>query len=380
ASVHQLPRLTMAHPLNLKPLFALAALLFAGVVPAQDKPARPVPTLGREPKLDGAFGEFAGALVLKADHDKATAAFTVKVGFRKDTLFFAVDATDDKVTAGDLLLVSLHFPDAGATARGYGYRFALDGKRTPDPEGGAPLFANALVRLAVKQGPKGLLFEAAFPPRSLPRFPARDPLVLDLCLTYEDRDEVAENPVTVSNCTGGTMAGGSLKLPDELRKGLKLKPPESVDGLEAREGAWLGYAALSYPRWIAADAPLTPESLISFATDMAVDPTAARIPLPANMSLPGGRAIWPVLSGKDPYAVEGECNAEEELRLGLFAVKGKFADRVLEWPAATCALGRAVSLAFNEEGSLTIGYSNGSSSTFAWSTDHFERTELGLRE
>ena len=175
------------------------------------------------------------------------------------------------------------------------------------------------------------------------------------------------------------MVSGSLRLPDDLRKGLKLKPPDSIDGLEARANAWLGFAALRYPKWIAADANLTAEALVALATDSPVDPKEAKIPLPGNMSAKDGRSLFPVLSGKDPYAVEGECNAEDELRLGLYAVKGKIADRVLEWPAATCALGRALSFSFNDEGSLTIGYSNGSTTTFAWSSDHFERTELGER-
>jgi hypothetical protein len=371
----------MASTLALTPLLPLAALLAAVSAPAQDKPVRPVPTLAKEPKLDGSLSDLAGSLVLKPiDDDKATAGFTAKVGFRKDTLFLGVDVTDDKVTQGDLLRVTLHFPEAGATARGYTYRFALDGKRAPEPDVGAPDFANALVRLAVKRGDKGLTFEAAFPARALPRFPARDPLVLDLCLAYEDRDEVAADVYTVSNCMSGTMATGALRLPDELRRNLKLKPPDSIDGLEARATAWLGFAALRYPKWIVSDQDLTADSLVQLAADAPVDPDRAKIPVPGNMTVKDGRTLWPVLSGKDPYAVEGECNAEEELRLGLYAVKGKVADRVLEWPAATCALGRALSFSFNDEGSLTIGYSNGSTTTFAWSTDHFERTEFGARE
>jgi hypothetical protein len=86
-----------------------------------------------------------------------------------------------------------------------------------------------------------------------------------------------------------------------------------------------------------------------------------------------------VVSGKDPYAVEGKCEADQELRLGLYLVQGKTALRVLEWPAATCALGRAISVGVDEEAALTIGYSNGATVNFVWSGDHFERTELGKR-
>ena len=51
--------------------------------------------------------------------------------------------------------------------------------------------------------------------------------------------------------------------------------------------------------------------------------------------------------------------------------------RALEWPASTCAVGRASSIELDEQGALTIGYSSGSTSGFTWSHDHFERTELG---
>jgi hypothetical protein len=67
------------------------------------------------------------------------------------------------------------------------------------------------------------------------------------------------------------------------------------------------------------------------------------------------------------------------LRPGLYLVTGKTALRVLEWPAATCALGRAASMELDEEGALAIGYSNGATMNFAWSGNHFERTELGKR-
>lgn len=86
-----------------------------------------------------------------------------------------------------------------------------------------------------------------------------------------------------------------------------------------------------------------------------------------------------MVSGKNPYAVAGQCDSERELRLGLFLVNGKTAQRALEWPAATCALGRAQAVGLDEEGALIIRYSNGATINFAWSGDHFERTELGNR-
>jgi len=95
--------------------------------------------------------------------------------------------------------------------------------------------------------------------------------------------------------------------------------------------------------------------------------------------MPDGRLLLAVLSGENPYTADGKCDAGKELRLGLYLVKGKTAQRVLEWPAATCALGRATSVVLDEEGALSIGYSNGPTINFAWSGDHFERTELGER-
>ena len=101
--------------------------------------------------------------------------------------------------------------------------------------------------------------------------------------------------------------------------------------------------------------------------------------VPETLSLPDGRPVVSVLTGKNPYAVDGRCDADSELRMGLYLVTGTTALRVLEWPAATCALGRAASMELDEEGALTIGYSNGATMNFVWSGDHFGQTQLGKR-
>jgi hypothetical protein len=177
------------------------------------------------------------------------------------------------------------------------------------------------------------------------------------------------------------MVGEALKLPEEFRKGLKLKPPEGVTALEPTRGGWLGWSVLHYPAWVQADKVLTAESLRSMVANDVVDPQKVDVNVPETLLLAGGRTILTVVSGKDPYSVEGKCDSDQELRLGLYLVTGKDreAQRTLEWPAATCALGRALSVNLEEDGALSIGYSNGAIINFAWSGDHFERTELGKR-
>lgn len=338
-----------------------------------------MPALPKPPAVDGALKDLAGALALEASGEARSATFSARVAFRRDTLFLGVELQDDKLLDQDGLEVSLHFPEAGTTARGYAYVFGAEGLRAPDEVNGPPAFANALVKATVRVRDEGATFEAAFPPRSLPRFPAHAPLVFELCVTYLDRDSAADRGAKLSTCEGGSTRGGPLRLPDELRRGLKLSPPKKVVGVEARQDAWIGYASLHYPHWVLADAPLTPESLRALVSESPIDPASVHIPIPANMALPDGRPIYAVLSGKDPYAVEGQCEHDHELRMALYVVHGREAERALEWPAATCALGRARSFVLNDEGGLSIGYTNGSTSTFTWSTDHFERTELGRR-
>ena len=363
---------------------ALAALLPLSTLaqaPAAPKPRqiKSVPQLAKEPKLDGDLKDFPATLTLKPPASlDASASFTARVGWRKDTLYVGVEATDDQLQSADVLTLTLFFPDGGVAATGNTFRFAFDGKRT-SPEGGTTsAFAQKQVQAAVHRKDDTLLFELAVPARALPRFPTVEPLVLDLCLTYEDVDgEGARPPVT--NCKDGGMVGEALKLPDDFRKGLKLKPPESVVGLEGTEGGWLGYGVLSYPSWVEAEENLTPARLEAMVAPGGLKAEAMGVNVPETLTLPNGKNLVVVLSGENPYGAKGKCDAEKELRFGVYLVKGKTAQRALEWPAATCALGRANSMVLDEEGALRIGYSNGPTINFAWSEDHFERTELGMR-
>ena len=84
------------------------------------------------------------------------------------------------------------------------------------------------------------------------------------------------------------------------------------------------------------------------------------------------------MTGQNPYATKGKCDGDVELRVSLYKVDGKQAHRVLDWPVATCQLGRATAVEM-EGDTLSIGYSNGPMTQFSWMGDHFERTELGNR-
>ncbi|RKH43420.1 hypothetical protein [Corallococcus sicarius] len=365
-------------------LLTLCLLLASSAPLAQEdapRPSRPVPVLKKAPRPEGGLKDFGSPLVLKPlSTEGATANFSARVGWRKDTLFVGVEATDNQLLAGDLITLTLSFPDAGPTATGYTYRFAFDGQRTSAADSGTPAFAQGLVNAAVHRQGDTLVVVALVPVRALPRFPAVEPLVMDLCITYEDQDQVGVKTVPVSNCTGGTtMVGEALRLPDDARKNLKLKPPASTTALEAAPTGWLGWGVMPYPDWAQGSAPLTPPSLRALVAPKALDATKMGVNVPDTLSLPDGRPVVTVLTGKNPYAVEGQCDSDDELRMGLYVVSGKTAQQALEWPAATCALGRASSIELDEEGALTIGYSNGAIVNFVWSADHFERTEIGKR-
>lgn len=335
---------------------------------ADDRPIREIPALAKAPKLDGILGDLAAGRTIQPTNHSQASSFSAKVAFQGETLFLGVTIHDPRVQAGDLLTVGLHFPDAGTTARGYSYRFAFDGRRDPDPESGPPAFANRLVRAVVRKMDSGMVLEAAFPARSLPRFPTQGAMLLELCLTYQD---------AISNCTAGVMTGEALRLPDAFRKNLNLHPPQEVVGLEGREHGWVGFGLLHYPAWVSADREITPQVLRSSLLEDIRDPIQYRISLPPRMSLPDGRILLSVLTGNDPFKENAPCNPQHQLRIGLFLVQGRTARRALELPGVSCALGRASSVVLEGDGALTIGYSNGSIASYAWTGDHFERTEIG---
>lgn len=343
-------------------------------VPPAEKSPRAIPALPKATRIDGQMGDFKRSVTVDPVEGDA---FRAHVGWRGDTVYIGVLVKDQTVLPADRATLSLFFPSAGLTAQGHLWRFDLEGVRDgADAE--LPSFARKLTRAHAERTTSGWALEVAIPARALPRFPAKEPLVLDLCVTLEDRDAPGEAPRETSNCVQGSMSGGPLRLPDEFRKALKLKPPEAVVGLEGRDAGWVGYAALHYPSWVYADKPLKPEVLRPLVAESPIDPASVGINLPDTMLLPDRGTVLSVLSGRNPYEVPGQCDSERELRVGLYRVQGRVAERVLEWPAATCALGRAAAFEL-EDGELTIGYTNGSTVTFLWSEDHFERTEIGSR-
>jgi hypothetical protein len=87
--------------------------------------------------------------------------------------------------------------------------------------------------------------------------------------------------------------------------------------------------------------------------------------------------VLAVLAGQDPFDADDVCTPDREVRLLLYRVRGKVAERVLEWPARSCALGRALSVSLDPSGELTLGYSSGATVRFIWSRDPVERTEYG---
>ena len=356
-----------------------ACLTLVLAAPPAEKPIKPLPAVAKEPKIDGELKDLAPAQDFKMP-DSATGSsskLAVKASFKKDTLYVGVTIDDDKVMAGDQLDLSLFFPESGTTAKGVVYRFTSTGIGEAPFEIAAPEFAQKLVKAATAQTKKGFAIEAAIPARALPRFQAFKQLALAICADYSDVDSEGGEAAKATSCPSGDMAGGPTRIPDDLRKNLKLTPTSDVEGIEAREKGWLGYSKLHYPTWARGDETLTQESLAELiAGEAAIPPASVSLPS-VKLILPDNRPIFTVLTGKNPYSKDS-CVSGNELRMAMYVTNDKVASRVLEWPAATCKLGRAMRIELNAEGNLEIGYTSGTTHHFAWTTDHFERSELGL--
>ncbi|MDP2272907.1 MAG: hypothetical protein Q8N23_26995 [Archangium sp.] len=359
----------------------LSALLAAPAAPNAEKPIKPLPTLGKEPKVDGELKDLAPSLDFKMPESAIGSSSSVglKAAFKKDTLFLGVTVNDDKLLGGDQLDVTLYFPDSGTTSKGVVYRFGADGLRDAPADIGAPAFAQALVKAAAVPSKTGYVLEIAVPARALPRFQAFKQLALSICVDYADVDMEGGEASKITSCPTGEMASGPTRIPDELRKTLKLTPTADVEGIEAREKGWLGFSKLHYPTWAQGDETFTQESLAALiAGDTAIPPASVALPA-VKLVLNDNRPIFTILTGKNPYVKE-KCISENELRMAMYVTKDRTASRVLEWPAATCKLGRAMRLELGAEGSLEIGYTTGTTHHFSWTVDHFERSELGMKQ
>ncbi len=358
----------------------LSALLAAPPAANAEKPIKPLPTLSREPKLDGELKDLAPATEFKMPEsaEGSSAKLKVKAAFKKDTLFLGVTVDDDKLLGDDVLDVTLFFPESGTTAKGVVYRFGQDGLRDAPADIGAPEFAQKLVKAASKPSKTGYTLEIAVPARALPRFQAFKQLAVSICVDYADVDMEGAEASKLTTCPTGEMVGGPTRLPDELRKSAKLAPTPDVEGIEAREKGWLGFSKLHYPTWAFGDENFTAESLAELiAGDTALTPASVALPA-VKLVLNDNRPIFTILTGKNPY-VKDACVNGNELRMAMYVAKDRTASRVLEWPAATCKLGKAMRIELTPEGSLEIGYTSGATHHFAWTVDHFERSELGLR-
>ena len=357
--------------------FLLSALLLAA--PDEPPPARPVPLLPRSPKVDGVLGDFRGGVPLTPKPlEGASASITARVGAFRDTLYVALEVEDETITDRDRLSLALHFPEAGVTAGGSVFRFGPDGKVDPKPEDGVSAATLAMVDAAVRRTRKGMSLEVAVPARALPRFPARDALVLELCLSYEDVDDAGQGAKEISTCVTGAPPPELLALPPGFRQSIQPRPPTEVQTVEGRPGGWLGFNGQVDPKWVLGDRPLNEHSLQVLVSDTPIDPAAVRVYVPSRMQLPDGKELLAVLTGQDPFAPDESCAPEREMRLAVFWVKGRVGERVLDWPAMTCSLGRALSVSIDEDGELSVGYSSGATARFTWDRDHFERVEYGL--
>jgi hypothetical protein len=357
--------------------FLLSALLL--VAPDEPPPARPIPLLARSPKVDGVLGDFRDGLPLTAKPlEGASASVIARVGAFRDTLYVALDVQDEAITDRDRVSLALHFPEAGVTAGGSVFRFGPGGKVEPRPEDGVSPATLAMVDAAVHRTKKGMSLEVAVPARALPRFPAREALVLELCLSYEDVDDAGPGAKEISTCVTGAPPPELLALPPGFRQSIHPRPPAEVQTVEGRPGGWLGYNGQVDPKWVLGDRPLNEHSLRVLVSDAPVDPAAVRVYVPSRMQLPDGKALLAVLTGQDPFSPDESCAPEREMRLAVFWVKGRVGERVLDWPAMSCALGRALSVSLDEDGELSVGYSSGATVRFTWDRDHFERVEYGL--
>jgi hypothetical protein len=274
------------------------------------------------------------------------------------------------MTSTDTLSLSLFFPGPDVTAEAYVFRLNAEGKPLRPGDGATPKEAQDAVKARVEAG----RLVAVLPVEAWPRFAAKGPVAMELCLTLESR---AAGPR--SNCTDGQM-GASVTLPAAFQAGLPVKPPRGVALLQARPGGWLGFDGTSPTvAFVQSSSTLTPESLDKLLPEPAVDPVAQRIALPIHPKLPDRRPLVARLTGRPPFHEDGTCDKTRQLRLTIFLLEGKTAGRVLEWPVQSCAGGRATSVSLEEDGTLTVGYESGNLVTFTWSQTHFERTELGAR-
>ncbi len=358
-------------------LLAALALASAPAVPREEPSVRKVTELPRRPRVDGDLRDMLGATqVLSLGPTERSAGVSVRAGVYGDSLYLSIEVTSEPPDEAAALILGLHSPEAGVAAPGHLFHFGPEGKR-PSTAEEAPAYAQAALEAAVLRTPRGLAFEIALPPLSLPRLPAHGPLLLELCVGDSAPEGATATAQRLSGCPAGAPPPAHLELPESLLSAVRQRAPPEVVALEARPGGFVGFGERVEPRWILADKPLTLPAVRALVSESSLDPTALRLYIPDRMTLPDGGAVLAVLTGADPFDAEDACSPDREVRFLLYRVKGRVGERVLDWPARSCALGRALSVSLDPSGELTVGYSSGATVRFIWSRDHFERTEYG---
>jgi hypothetical protein len=356
-------------------LLLALAVAAAPAVPDKEPCLKKVVESPKRPRVDGDLKDFPATQVLTRAPTARGPGLGARATVFADTLYLGVEVTDEHPQPGQVLTLGLHAPEAGIAAPGRVFYVGPDGKRPSTPEE-APPYAQAALEAAVVRTPKGLGIEVALPPLSLPRLPAHGPLVLEVCFSAGQPDTEG-NAQHQSSCPPGSPPPVRLELPESMLSAIRQRAPPEVLALEARPGGWVGFGERVEPRWILADKPLTLPGLRALVSETSLDPSALRLYIPDRMTLPDGGAVLAVFTGLDPFDAEDSCSPDREVRFLLYRVKGRIAERVLDWPARSCALGRALSVSLDPSGELTVGYSSGATQRFIWSRDHFERTEYG---
>jgi hypothetical protein len=358
-------------------LFVALAVAPTPAPPKEEALVRKVTELPRRPRVDGDLKDLVGATaVLTRASSGHVPGLGVRAAVFADTLYLGIEVTEEPPATSQGLTLGLHAPEAGVAAPGRVFYLGPDGKR-PSTLDEAPGYAQAALEAAVARTPRGLDVELALPPLALPRLPAHGPLLVEVCVAATSAEPESATAQHLSACPPGSPPPMRLELPESLLSAVRPRVPPEVVALEARPGGWVGFGERVDPRWILADKPLTLASLRALVSESSLDPSTLRLYVPDRMTLPDGGAVLAVLTGQDPFDAQDSCSPDREVRFLLYRVKGRIAERVLDWPARSCSLGRALSVTLDPSGELTVGYSSGATERFIWSRDHFERTEYG---
>jgi hypothetical protein len=328
-------------------------------------------SLAAAPTADGAALALSAqprAVPMPAEARAPGLALSMRASFHHQALWLEARVDDARPSPGAFLDLVVAFRDAGATSGGAVLRVTPTGLAPPPELGGLEPWAQGLVKASVRADPRGFVVTLGIPVRALPRFPARRPLVADVCLTYPGGDGPA-----VRSCPTGEAP---VRLPEAWRAALA--PAGDVEGIEGRPHGWVGFSRLHALTWARGEAALTAATLAELVAGAgAVEPRAAQVPVPPVLALPGGQTLLPVLTGRAPAGTGPACQAETELTLTLYLVQRDAARQALRWPVATCQLGRASRIELSGDGALVLGYTSGAEAHFTWASDHFERSELG---